>query len=82
MWIPSADFTYGVGAGLGVWFCFEILRILRACVEKKPTPPSILYQTPTTSLSSPQPLVSQRIMSLPKLYSPSAPPREPGLDYS
>ena len=50
MWQPSADFSYGFGAGVSFFLLIEIIRCVRAaCCNKKETPP------PPTSPTVPTP---------------------------
>ena len=79
MWTPSTDFTYGVGAGLAVWFAFECLRVLRECAANRrdpavqtvtlPRPPNVLH--PAMPLAQP-----------PTFYAPTAPSEtsDPGFE--
>lgn len=46
MWSPNADFTYGVGAGLGVWFLFECLKCIRSRFQPTIPAPIVIHSTP------------------------------------
>ena len=75
MWTPSADFTYGVGAGLGVWFAFEVLRCLREWVGRDQRALPTHYQAPTRNEYE-LPRASIHHYSLPL---PTAPEQQPGM---
>jgi len=82
MWTPTADFSYGVGAGLGVWFLFEVLKIIRECCVNKPAataPPMkpFIRDNPISYESDNYPAPPRRRMPIPPII-PNA-PEQPGM---